>query len=83
MADNFSFAVVYGTDGPGHEGYHNPEIIEGIIDILSKSPCGIIRTTINESKSSMGDFYASVPVAPSGARNRRFNQMVTMEAELS
>ena len=56
MADNFSFAVVYGTDGPGHEGYHNPEIIEGIIDILSKSPCGIVRTTINESKTSMGIF---------------------------
>lgn len=36
MADIFSFAVVYGTDGPDHEGYHNPEIIEGIIDILSK-----------------------------------------------
>jgi hypothetical protein len=36
MADNFSFAVVYGTDGPDHEGYDNPEIIEGIIDILGK-----------------------------------------------
>ncbi len=23
-------------DGPEHKGYHNPEIIEGIIDILSK-----------------------------------------------
>ena len=36
MADNFSFAVVYGTDGPDHKGYNNPEIIDGIIDILSK-----------------------------------------------
>ena len=36
MADNFSLAVVYGTDGPGHNGYNNPEIIDGIIDILSK-----------------------------------------------
>ena len=36
MADNFSFSVVCGTDGPGHKGYHNPEIIDGIIDILSK-----------------------------------------------
>ena len=36
MADNFSFAVVYGMDGPEHKGYHNPEIIEGIIDILCK-----------------------------------------------
>jgi hypothetical protein len=35
-ADNFSFAVVYGTDGPNHEGYPSPEIIEGIIDILSR-----------------------------------------------
>ena len=36
MADNFSFAMVYGMDGPEHKGYHNPEIIEGIIDILCR-----------------------------------------------
>ena len=36
MADNFSFAVVYGMDGPEHKGYNTPEIIEGIIGILSK-----------------------------------------------
>ena len=36
MADNFSFSVVYGTDGPDHKGYNNPKIIDGIIDILSK-----------------------------------------------
>ena len=36
MADNFSFAVAYGMDGPDHQGYPDPEIIEGIIDILSR-----------------------------------------------
>ncbi len=34
MADNFSYAVVYGMDGPDGDGYATPEIIEGIIDIL-------------------------------------------------
>jgi hypothetical protein len=36
MADNFKFAVFYGMDGPTGEGYPNPEIIEGVIEILSK-----------------------------------------------
>ena len=36
MADNFKFAVLYGLDGPDGDGYPNPEIIEGIIDILSR-----------------------------------------------
>ena len=34
MADNFSFAMVYGLDGPGGEGYPTPEIIEGILACL-------------------------------------------------
>lgn len=36
MADNFSFAVRFGMEGPRGDGYANPEIIEGIIKILSK-----------------------------------------------
>ncbi len=36
MADNFSYAVVYGLKGPGGEGYPNPEIIEGVMEILSR-----------------------------------------------
>ena len=36
MADNFSYDVVYGMDGPNNEGYSNPEIIEGIFEALSK-----------------------------------------------
>ncbi len=35
MADNFSFAVLYGMEGPGGKGYPNPEIIEGILKALS------------------------------------------------
>lgn len=34
MADNYSFALSYGMDGPEGEGYKSPEIIEGIISIL-------------------------------------------------
>lgn len=34
MADNFAFAIVYGMDCPGDEEYPNPEIIEGILNIL-------------------------------------------------
>lgn len=35
MADNFSFAVVCGMNGPDGKSYDNPEIIEGIFEILS------------------------------------------------
>ena len=34
MADNFSFAVVHGMNGPAGKGYNKPEIIEGILEIL-------------------------------------------------
>ena len=34
LADNFSYAMLYGKEGPGGSGYHNPEIIEGILEIL-------------------------------------------------
>ena len=36
MADNFSFAVVFGMNGPSGKGYPNPEIIEGIMKILNE-----------------------------------------------
>ena len=36
MADNFKYAVLYGMDGPDGKGYPNPEIIEGVLEILSK-----------------------------------------------
>lgn len=36
MAKNFSFAMQYGIEGKGGEGYPNPEIIQGVIDIVSK-----------------------------------------------
>lgn len=36
MADNFAFAMLYGTAGPEGNGYESPEIIEGIIDYLSR-----------------------------------------------
>ena len=36
MADNFSYAVIYGLNGLSGEGYDNPEIIEGIFEILSR-----------------------------------------------
>ena len=31
MADNFTFAMLYGKDGPEGKGYPTPEIIEGIL----------------------------------------------------
>ena len=34
MADNFSYALQYGMDGPDGNGYSTPEIIKGIISIL-------------------------------------------------
>lgn len=36
MATNFSFAVVYGTDGPDNQGYKSPEIIDNIIQYMQK-----------------------------------------------
>ncbi|MBR2546862.1 MAG: hypothetical protein IKF07_01540 [Eubacterium sp.] len=36
MADNFSFAMQYGKDGPEGKGYPTPEIINGIIDYCKK-----------------------------------------------
>lgn len=33
MADNFEYAMFYGMDG---RGYPNPEIIQGVIDIVRK-----------------------------------------------
>lgn len=36
MADNFSFALAYGREGEDGNGYPNPEIIEGILNYLSK-----------------------------------------------
>ena len=36
MADNFADAMLYGIDGPDKQGYPNPEIIQGVIDRLSK-----------------------------------------------
>lgn len=35
MADNFAYTLAYGKDGPGGNGYPNPEIIEGIMTHLS------------------------------------------------
>lgn len=34
MADNFAYAMLYGTKGKSGKGYPNPEIIQGIIDYL-------------------------------------------------
>ena len=34
MADNFADAMQYGVSGRNGQGYPNPEIIQGIIDIL-------------------------------------------------
>lgn len=36
MADNFAYAMLYGVKGQGGNGYPNPEIIQGVIDCLSK-----------------------------------------------
>lgn len=36
LADNFSYAMVYGMKGNSRNGYETPEIIEGIISYLSK-----------------------------------------------
>lgn len=34
MADNFSYAMAYGLDGPDGDGYPNPEIIEAVLAAL-------------------------------------------------
>lgn len=36
MADNFSYAVSFGIEGPNGEGYKSPEIIEKIIEYMNK-----------------------------------------------
>ena len=36
MADNFSFAMMYGDKGPDGNGYKNPEIIKGILELIKK-----------------------------------------------
>ena len=36
MADNFADAMQYGVEGKNGQGYPNPEIILGVIDIVSK-----------------------------------------------
>ena len=39
LADNFKYAMAYGLKGRDGQGYPNPEIIQGIIDIMSaKTP---------------------------------------------
>ena len=35
MADNFSYALIYGLDGIEGKGYETPEIIEGILDYMT------------------------------------------------
>ena len=35
MADNFKFAMQYGTKGKYWKGYPNPEIIQGVIDSVT------------------------------------------------
>ena len=37
MADNFSYCLVYGMDGPEGKGYPNPEIIQAIEDELKSN----------------------------------------------
>lgn len=36
MADNFAYAMYYGMDGRDGQGYPNPEIIRGVIDMVSR-----------------------------------------------
>ena len=36
MADNFSLAVMFGKEGADGNGYPNPEIIDGVFNVLSK-----------------------------------------------
>lgn len=36
MADNFKYAMLYGISGKDGKGYPNPEIIQGIIDAVSR-----------------------------------------------
>ncbi len=37
MADNFSLALCYGTDGPEGKGYPDPEIIDGMLAMLKQA----------------------------------------------
>lgn len=36
MADNFAYAMLYGIEGRDGQGYPSPEIIQGILDIVSQ-----------------------------------------------
>lgn len=36
MADNFAYAMLYGLEGMDGKGYPNPEIIQGVIDCVSR-----------------------------------------------
>ena len=36
LADNFAYAMYYGVDGPNGQGYPDPEIIRGLIDMVSR-----------------------------------------------
>lgn len=70
MADNFSYAVVYGMGGENGEGYKTPGIIEGIIDYLKNggeasnddeekeqdADAADIKTAANENIIINGDF---------------------------
>lgn len=36
LADNFAYAMLFGIEGRDGQGYPNPEIIQGVIDIVSR-----------------------------------------------
>ncbi len=36
MADNFAYAMLYGINGKDGQGYPDPEIIQGVIDIVTR-----------------------------------------------
>lgn len=37
LADNFAYAMLYGIKGKNAQGYPNPEIIQGILDVLNRN----------------------------------------------
>ena len=43
MADNFSYTIVYGDDGPNGTGYESPEIIKQIREYLKKKAAVYIQ----------------------------------------
>ncbi len=36
MADNFKYAMQYGIEGQNKQGYPNPEIVQGVIDVVKR-----------------------------------------------